>query len=289
MHLDPATYLRLEKPQSLGATSSGASFATSTGDILEVSAYGPGVFRLRFGPRTKPDYGIVVGRAKPCTVSQSARDTWRFAVRRRCARDFRRRVAAHGAQLEGSNGAGVDHRRALPRLDAIAGVRPPASGRAVDRGARAAQRRERLRPRREVRPARQARPADPLAGRGCARRQHRPLVQEHTLRVESRQRQGRMGRVRAYARHGDARRRLPGLVASQLRDAGRGRSARPVPVCRRHAGGDHRQLHRRHRQGAGRAALEPRPVGFPRVLQDAGRGRRSRGRNCARIAFRQTC
>ncbi|HEY5861615.1 MAG TPA: TIM-barrel domain-containing protein [Casimicrobiaceae bacterium] len=78
MHLDPATYLRLEKPQSLGATSSGASFATSTGDILEVSAYGPGVFRLRFGPRTKPDYSIVVGRAKPCTVLQSARDTWRF-------------------------------------------------------------------------------------------------------------------------------------------------------------------------------------------------------------------
>jgi len=78
MHLDPSTYLRVEKPQSLGASASGASFATSTGDILEVTAYGPGVFRLRFGPRTRPDYGIVVGRAKACTVASVAPDLWRF-------------------------------------------------------------------------------------------------------------------------------------------------------------------------------------------------------------------
>ncbi|MEP7276050.1 MAG: alpha-xylosidase, partial [Betaproteobacteria bacterium] len=79
MHLDPATYLRIATPQCLGATSGGASFATSTGDILEVSAFGPGVFRMRFGPRTRPDYGIVVGRAKPCAVSQPAPGAWRFA------------------------------------------------------------------------------------------------------------------------------------------------------------------------------------------------------------------
>jgi alpha-D-xyloside xylohydrolase len=78
MHLDPTTYLRIEKPQSLGATHGGASFATSTGDILEVSAYGPGVFRLRLGPHSKPDYGIVVGRSKGCAVLQAAADTWRF-------------------------------------------------------------------------------------------------------------------------------------------------------------------------------------------------------------------
>ena len=77
MHLDPATYLRIESPQSLGTTSTGASFATSTGDILEVSAFGPGVFRLRFGPRTRADYGIVVSRAKPCTVTQGEPGVWR--------------------------------------------------------------------------------------------------------------------------------------------------------------------------------------------------------------------
>ena len=78
MQLDPSACLRIEAPKSLGTTAGGASFATSTGDIVEVSAYGPGIFRLRFGPRTKPDYGIVVGRAKACAVSQPAPDTWRF-------------------------------------------------------------------------------------------------------------------------------------------------------------------------------------------------------------------
>lgn len=80
MHLDPTTYLRLETPQSLGTSASGASFATSTGDILDVASYGPGVFRLRFGPRTRPDYGIVVGRAKACTVTREGTDAWRFAA-----------------------------------------------------------------------------------------------------------------------------------------------------------------------------------------------------------------
>ena len=80
MHLDPTTYLRLETPQSLGTSAGGASFATSTGDILEVTSYGPGVFRLRFGPRTRPDYGIVVGRAKACSVTREGTDAWRFAA-----------------------------------------------------------------------------------------------------------------------------------------------------------------------------------------------------------------
>src|SRR4030095_15452966 len=79
LYIHPSAYLRIDAPHSLGTTASGASFATSTGDILEVSSYGPGIFRMRFGPRTRPDYGIVVGRTKPCAVLQSAPDTWRFA------------------------------------------------------------------------------------------------------------------------------------------------------------------------------------------------------------------
>jgi hypothetical protein len=62
MKLDPTAYLRLEAPHSLGTSASGASFATSSGDILEVTSYGPGLFRLRIGPTTRPDYGIVTGR-----------------------------------------------------------------------------------------------------------------------------------------------------------------------------------------------------------------------------------
>jgi alpha-D-xyloside xylohydrolase len=77
VQLDPTAYLRLEAPHSLGKSASGASFATSSGDILEVSAFGPGIFRIRLGPTTRPDYGIVVGRAKPCTVSEHG-GTWTF-------------------------------------------------------------------------------------------------------------------------------------------------------------------------------------------------------------------
>lgn len=78
MQLDPTAYLRLEAPHSLGKSPSGASFATSSGDILEVSSFGPGIFRLRVGPTTRPDYGIVTGRAKACTVSEHD-GTWTFA------------------------------------------------------------------------------------------------------------------------------------------------------------------------------------------------------------------
>lgn len=76
MLLDPSAYLRLEALKSLGSTSTGVSFATSTGDLLEVTAYGSGTFRLRLGPNTRPDYGLVVGRAKPCTVTQPAPSAW---------------------------------------------------------------------------------------------------------------------------------------------------------------------------------------------------------------------
>ena len=66
MLLDPAAYLRLEIEGSLGATSTGASFATSTGDILEVTAHAGGAFRMRLGPNTRPDYGLLVSRARVC-------------------------------------------------------------------------------------------------------------------------------------------------------------------------------------------------------------------------------
>jgi alpha-D-xyloside xylohydrolase len=69
MHFDTTAFLRLDAPGSLGTSAAGASFATSTGDILEATCYGPGVFRLRVGPNTRPDYGLVQGRGKACTVT----------------------------------------------------------------------------------------------------------------------------------------------------------------------------------------------------------------------------
>jgi alpha-D-xyloside xylohydrolase len=69
LHFDPVNYLRIENPSAIDTSASGASFATSTGDLLEVGSYGPGVFRVRIGPRSRPDYGIVIGKSKPCTVA----------------------------------------------------------------------------------------------------------------------------------------------------------------------------------------------------------------------------
>ena len=79
MLLDPYAYLRLDVEGSLGATGTGASFATSTGDMLDVAAYGGGAFRVRLGPNTRPDYGILVGRACACKAEQPAPGTWVFA------------------------------------------------------------------------------------------------------------------------------------------------------------------------------------------------------------------
>ncbi len=69
MPFDASSYLKLEAPDCVGSSATGATFATSSGDLLEVSAYGPGVFRVRIGPRTRPDYGLVVGKSKSCTVT----------------------------------------------------------------------------------------------------------------------------------------------------------------------------------------------------------------------------
>jgi alpha-D-xyloside xylohydrolase len=71
LHFDPTNYVRLEEPRAIDTSAAGASFATSTGDILEVTSHGPGVFRMRIGPRTKPDYGMLVGRSKSIAVSRA--------------------------------------------------------------------------------------------------------------------------------------------------------------------------------------------------------------------------
>ncbi len=78
MQLDPAAYIRLTAPNCLDTSASGAAFATSTGDVLEIACFGSGVFRMRVGANTKPDYGIVVARAQRCEITRG--DPWSFAA-----------------------------------------------------------------------------------------------------------------------------------------------------------------------------------------------------------------
>src|SRR6185503_7363471 len=80
MQLDPAHYLRLDVPHGLGTTASGAAFATSSGDVLDVECFGPGVFRLRVGPSTRPDYGILTARPRQCPVTQRVPGAWSFTA-----------------------------------------------------------------------------------------------------------------------------------------------------------------------------------------------------------------
>jgi hypothetical protein len=70
MQFDTPAYIRVDASSSLGTSVSGASFATSTGDILEIGCFGPGVLRIRVGPNTRPDYGLVVARAQRRDVAQ---------------------------------------------------------------------------------------------------------------------------------------------------------------------------------------------------------------------------
>jgi alpha-D-xyloside xylohydrolase len=77
---DAASFLRLDALQSVGTSASGAEFATSTGDIFEVSCFGPGVFRLRAGPNTRPDYGLLVARTKACTIARGDGGSWKFTA-----------------------------------------------------------------------------------------------------------------------------------------------------------------------------------------------------------------
>ena len=80
MRLDTRDYLPIDATSSLGASASGASFATSTGDMLEIGSFGPGIFRLRVGPNTRPDYGLIAARAQRCEVAQPSRGQWAFTA-----------------------------------------------------------------------------------------------------------------------------------------------------------------------------------------------------------------
>lgn len=107
MFLDPSAYLRLDIEGCLGAESTGASFATSTGDMLEVTAFGSNAFRVRMGPNTRPDYGLIAGRARACATAEPTRGAWTFsngdATLELAAAPLRVRLLWRGAPVFGSS------------------------------------------------------------------------------------------------------------------------------------------------------------------------------------------
>ena len=193
----------------------------------------PACSACALGPNTRPDYGIVVGRARACTI-----DAARPAARGRSPTATRRsrspaRRCAFALLWKGAPVLHVDHRRALPRLDAAAGVRPLAARRTVDGGVRA-----RSRASRSTASARSSARSTSAASSSTRRSRTRSAS---TPGSPTRTRRSPGARARARGAwgvfvhtpgDGDARRRPSGLVASQLRDRRRRRGARPVPVRR---------------------------------------------------------
>ena len=59
-------------PAAIPAAGEVGGYTVNPGDILEISCYGPGVFRVRAGPNALPDYGLVDGRTKACESRRGA-------------------------------------------------------------------------------------------------------------------------------------------------------------------------------------------------------------------------
>ena len=96
MPLDPAVILRLDALQSLGTSASGVSFATSTGDMLEVTATGPACSGCAWARARSPTTVSSSGAPRPARSSRartapgnSPRATPRSnSPRRHCASGF---------------------------------------------------------------------------------------------------------------------------------------------------------------------------------------------------------
>ena len=90
-----------------------------------MSCYGPGVFRLRVGPSTKPDYGLVVGRTKACTVAHEEGGAWTFTAGDTTleitATPLRFRLLLRGVPIVGS--ITDEHFRGWTRLPSFGRVR----------------------------------------------------------------------------------------------------------------------------------------------------------------------
>ena len=125
MQFESAAFLRLDAPQCVDTSASGAAFATSTGDVLEVTCFGPGVFRMRIGPNTRPDYGLILGKAQACETAQTEQGTVTFtagdSVLEIAGSPLQFRLRHKGAQVLGSTTD--EHFRGFTRLPTFGRVR----------------------------------------------------------------------------------------------------------------------------------------------------------------------
>ena len=250
MHFDAGTFLRLDAPQSLGASASGASFATSTGDILEVD-----VLRTRRVPAARgPEHAARLRpRAARASLHGRARagrtlDVHRRrhdARARRAPLRFRCCTAAHPVLASITD----EHFRGWTRLPAFGRVRHGGqwiAAFALASGEPVYGLGEKFGPLDKRGQLIHSQVDDALGVNTGSSYKNAPFAWSPGTG------RGAWGVFVNTPGDGDARRRAPGLVAPHVRAARRRRGARPVPVRRRHAGRDPRALHAAHRPCAGR-------------------------------------
>ena len=95
-----------------------------------VECHGDGIFRLRIGPSTLPDYGLVLSQPRALHAQRDADGSLRIEAGT-AALIIGAGSAARNTRARRRRCPALDHRRAFSRLDALSGVRP--RRRALDR------------------------------------------------------------------------------------------------------------------------------------------------------------
>ena len=278
LHFNPTNYLRLEDPRRLDTSASGASFATSTGDMLEVSSFGAGVFRMRIGPHTRPDYGILVGRVEAVHGSAAgSRHHWRSPQATPRSKStggpLRFRLLWRGAPVAGS--ITDQHFRGFTRLPTFGRIRQGGewtAALALASGEPVYGLGEKFGPLDKRGQLIHSQVEDALGVNTGLSYKNTPFAWSPGTGTR------RMGHVRAHARawsthgvgHPDWSHRSYAIVVDdEALDLFLFAADTPADILDLYT-----QLTGRAPDGA---ALEPRPVGVARVLQDAGGGDRGRG------------
>ena len=124
LHFNPANYLRLEDPRAIDTSAAGAFVRDLYRRHLRRRQLRTGRVPTAHWPNTRPDYGILVGRSKPCTVAKPDAATTTLTAgdaMLEISGGPLRRLLWRGAQILGS--ITDQHFRGFTRLPAFGRIR----------------------------------------------------------------------------------------------------------------------------------------------------------------------
>ena len=231
----PPHYLRLDVPHSLGATAAGASFATSSGDILDVECFGEGIVPAARRPEHAPRLRHRRRRARRTAPSRSGcRACGRSPRATRCSRSAARRCASgcRGKSAPVLRSITDEHVRGWTRLPTFGRLRQGGlwtAAFALASGEPVYGLGEKFGPLNKRGQLIHSQVEDALGVNTGLAYKNTPFAWSPGTGKGA---WGAFIHTPGMVTHGVGH---PGLVAPQLRGDGRGRGARPLPVRRRHA------------------------------------------------------